>query len=87
MKNAKSIRAKLYNLAKQEQIDFQTILTRYFHESVTINFDSIVFAEDFYKDAKRIEMWNTFLNKIDIPTIKFETVIKTIQNKLKEIKL
>lgn len=34
MRNAKSIRAKLYNLAKQEQIDFQTIVTRYLHESV-----------------------------------------------------
>ena len=28
----KSIRARLLNVAKQEEVSYQTILTRYFHE-------------------------------------------------------
>jgi len=32
MNNAKSIRAKLYNLSKQMQTEFQSIVTRYLHE-------------------------------------------------------
>ena len=79
----------IYTLITTQSIDDEVLneaITQTFTQrNTTINFDSIVFTEDFYKDAKRVEMWNTFLNKIDIPAIKFETVIKTIQNKLKEI--
>ncbi len=32
MKNPKSIRAKLLNVSKQSGIDFQSVITRYFHE-------------------------------------------------------
>ena len=80
----------IYTLITTQSIDDEVLneaITQTFTQrNTTINFDSIVFTEDFYKDAKRVEMWNTFLNKIDIPAINFETVIKTIQNKLKEIK-
>lgn len=36
MKNTKSIRGQLYNLAKKEQIDFQMIITRFLHEHVLL---------------------------------------------------
>lgn len=80
----------IYTLITTQSINVgilnEAITQTFTQRNTTINFNSIVFTEEFYKDAKRIKMWNTFLNKIDVPIINFETVIKTIQNILKEIK-
>lgn len=80
----------IYTLITIQSIDIgilnEAITQTFTQRNTTINFNSIVFTEEFYKDAKRIKMWNTFLNKIDVPIINFETVIKTIQDILKEIK-
>lgn len=80
----------IYTLITMQSIDVDVLkeaINQTFRQRNTeVNFKSIVFTEDFYKDANRIKMWNAFLNKINIPIIKFETVVLAIENKLKEIK-
>ena len=44
----KSIRARLLNVAKQEEVFYQTILTRYFQERLLYRISQIRYRENFY---------------------------------------
>lgn len=46
--SGRSIRAKLLNIAKQENIFFQTILTRYFQERLLYRMSLTQYKEHFY---------------------------------------
>ncbi len=79
----------IYSLLKSEKINLEVLkeaITQTFNNRNTpVNFDSIVFKEEFYTDANRLKMWKAFLTKIKADNISFETVIKTIQQIIKEI--
>lgn len=47
MKNVKSIRAKLLNVSKQSDIDFQSVVTRYFHERLLYRISISEYADHF----------------------------------------
>lgn len=44
----KSIRARLLNVAKQEEVSYQTILTRYFQERLLYRISQTRYRENFY---------------------------------------
>ena len=44
----KSIRARLLNVAKQEEVFYQTILTRYFQERLLYRISQTHYRENFY---------------------------------------
>ena len=44
----KSIRARLLNVAKQEEVFYQTILTRYFQERLLYRISQTRYRENFY---------------------------------------
>lgn len=44
----KSIRARLLNIAKQEEVSYQTILTRYFQERLLFRISQTRYRENFY---------------------------------------
>ena len=44
----KSIRARLLNVAKQEEVSYQTILTRYFQERLLHRISQTRYRENFY---------------------------------------
>ena len=44
----KSIRARLLNVAKQEEVFYQTILTRYFQERMLYRISQTRYRENFY---------------------------------------
>jgi predicted nucleotidyltransferase component of viral defense system len=79
----------IYSLLKSEKINLEVIkeaITQTFNNRNTpINFDSIVFKEEFYTDVNRLKMWNAFLTKIKVDNISFETVIKTIEQLVKDV--
>lgn len=79
----------IYSLLKSEKINFEVVkeaITQTFNNRNTpVNFDSIVFKEEFYTDANRLKMWNAFLTKIKADNISFETVIKTIEQLVKDV--
>ena len=47
MKNPKSIRAKLLNVSKGSGIDFQSVITRYFHERLLYRLSISDYADYF----------------------------------------
>lgn len=79
----------IYSLLKSEIINFEVVkeaITQTFNNRNTpVNFDSIVFKEEFYTDVNRLKMWNAFLTKIKADNISFETVIKTIEQLVKDV--
>lgn len=79
----------IYSLLKSEKINLEVVkeaITQTFNNRNTpVNFDSIVFKEEFYTDASRLKMWNAFLTKIKADNISFETVIKTIEQLVKDV--
>lgn len=79
----------IYSLLKSEIIDLEVVkeaINQTFNNRITpVNFDSIVFKEEFYTDANRLKMWKAFLTKIKADNISFETVVKTIQQLIKQI--
>lgn len=79
----------IYSLLKSEKINLEVVkeaITQTFNNRNTpVNFDSIVFKEEFYTDVNRLKMWNAFLTKIKADNIAFETVIKTIEQFVKDI--
>ena len=46
--HGKSIRARLLNVAKQEEVFYQTILTRYFQERMLYRISQTRYRENFY---------------------------------------
>ena len=46
--HGKSIRARLLNVAKQEEVFYQTILTRYFQERLLYRISRTRYRENFY---------------------------------------
>ena len=79
----------IYSLLKSEIINFEVVkeaITQTFNNRNTpVNFDSIVFKEEFYTDANRLKMWNSFLTKIKAEEIPFEIVVKRIEKLVLEI--
>ena len=79
----------IYSLLKSEKINLEVVneaITQTFNNRNTpVNFDSIVFKEEFYTDVNRLKMWNAFLTKIKADNISFETVIKTIEQLVKDV--
>jgi predicted nucleotidyltransferase component of viral defense system len=79
----------IYSLLKSEKINLEVVkeaITQTFNNRNTpVNFDSIVFKEEFYTDANRLKMWKAFLTKIKAESISFETVIKTIEQLVKDV--
>ncbi len=79
----------IYSLLKSEKINFEVVkeaITQTFNNRNTpVNFDSIVFKEEFYTDANRLKMWNSFLTKIKAEEIPFEIVVKRIEKLVLEI--
>lgn len=79
----------IYSLLKSEKINLEVVkeaITQTFNNRNTpVNFNSIVFKEEFYTDVNRLKMWNAFLTKIKADNISFETVIKTIEQLVKDV--
>jgi predicted nucleotidyltransferase component of viral defense system len=92
MKNiGKSIRAKLYNIAKNEKINFQHIIIRYLHERLLFRISLSSFNENFYlkggtllyaintKDVQRYTLDIDFsLNRLSYDSLSVTTAIKEI---------
>lgn len=80
----------VYNLLTKHKIDFSILEkaiknTFLMRKTIPIN-DHALFTDDFKNDPKRIQMWKTFLNKInhkgDLP---FQTIMQTITKQLKPL--
>ncbi len=81
----------IYTLLKTQELNndiLKEAITQTFNQRNTaLNFETVVFTEEFYNDANRLKMWKAFLNKINVTEISFEEVVNSIENKLNEINL
>lgn len=79
----------IYSLLESEKINLEVVKEAinqtFSNRNTPINFDSIVFKEEFYTDANRLKMWNAFLTKIKAEEIPFEIVVKRIEKLVIEI--
>jgi predicted nucleotidyltransferase component of viral defense system len=78
----------IYTLLKSEQINSkiakQAITETFKNRNTPLSFDTLVFKEEFYTDVNRLKMWNAFLKKINTDPIFFKTVIKSIEQFIKD---
>ncbi len=81
----------IYTLIQDQKIDNrvlkEAIKQTFNQRNTSLNFETVVFTEEFYNDTNRFKMWKAFLKKIKVSEISFEEVVKRINNKLKEINL
>lgn len=79
----------IYTLLTTGQIDIEIVkdaIKKTFNNRGTpLNFDSVVFSEDFYRDTQRLRMWKAFLRKINVEDIPFENVVETIHQLVREL--
>lgn len=79
----------IYSLLNSGIINHKTakeaIIQTFNNRNTPLNFDSIVFKEEFYNDANRLKMWNAFLKKIKVNPIDFEIVVKSIEQLIKDV--
>ena len=66
--HGKSIKARLLNVAKQEEVFYQTILTRYFQERLLYRISQTRYRENFYLKGYNGEH-ATSVNHTSTPTI------------------
>ena len=59
----KSIRARLLNVAKQEEVFYQTILTRYFQERLLYRISQTRYRENFYLKGGALMYAYSILNR------------------------
>lgn len=79
----------IHTLIIGQKIDYKVLKeasTQTFRNRNTpLNFDTVVFTEDFYKDVNRLKMWSAFLKKINVEPISFESVVNNIQQLTKTV--
>lgn len=63
----------------------EAILQTFSNRNTKLNFESIVFKEEFYADINRSKMWKAYLRKINSEEIPFEKVILKIKLTIQEI--
>ncbi|MGC4234692.1 MAG: nucleotidyl transferase AbiEii/AbiGii toxin family protein [Niabella sp.] len=84
MISASSIRSKLYNIAQKENIAFQVIATRYFHERLLYRLSISSYAKYFYlKGGNFLYATQGFLTR---PTIDIDLLGNQISNDVEQVK-
>lgn len=74
----KSIRSKLFNIAKKENVFYQTVLTRYFHERLLYRISQTRFRENFYlKGGALMYAYERFVAR---PTLDIDFLGNNINN-------
>lgn len=74
----KSIRSKLFNIAKEENVFYQTVLTRYFHERLLYRISQTRFRENFYlKGGALMYAYERFVAR---PTLDIDFLGNNINN-------
>lgn len=74
----KSIRSKLFNIAKKENVFYQTVLTRYFHERLLYRISQTHFRENFYlKGGALMYAYERFVAR---PTLDIDFLGNNINN-------
>lgn len=73
----------VFTLIKKQPIDKETlklaIIQTFENRNTPLQFDSVIFTEEFSQDQQRISMWNTYLKKINVESIDFEEVMQEIK--------
>lgn len=79
----------VYTLIQSGKIDYvilkEAVKRTFSQRETPLNFDSVIFQEEFITDKNRLKMWNTFLRKIKVEQLDFSIVMKEIENMVAKI--